>query len=393
MKKILFATSHLPYPPLSGGRLREFEIIKRLCKYCEIYLCVVTKTYEDDKKNIDNILKYCKEVKLFSSPNTNLQLISQKIPEQISRNTSKEASKYIEALLKNESIFAIHLEGFYMINILPKSTKIPIILTEQNIEFSLWNQKYENENDEQKKKYYFEQYILTKKVEINTWKKVSKCVALTIEDRKTMEQILGEGNVTLVPNGIDHLIHELTEQKINKINIKSPSVIFVANFAYYPNMDAAIYFIEEIYPLIISRYPGLNIYFVGNDPNNDLDKYNQIANVHVTGKVVSLLEYYLYSDVFICPLRIGGGIKVKMLEAIFFGKAIVSTNVGAQGFGNEDEAIVINDDPRSFAESIVRILTDVEYKKRIESQCMLFSQKLSKWDEIVGDLYKCYMAN
>src|SRR5215218_123292 len=100
--KILFLTAHLPYPPFSGGRRREFELITRLSRSCDIYLCSITKSWEADSMYINDLLQYCRRINLFEAEaSTTKQQYYSQYPHQMKKHMSEEASSYISFLLKN----------------------------------------------------------------------------------------------------------------------------------------------------------------------------------------------------------------------------------------------------------------------------------------------------
>src|SRR5215213_10985235 len=126
--KILFLTAHLPYPPFSGGRRREFELISRLSRSFDIYLISITKSWRTDSMYINDLLQYCRSVNLFeaAAPPTNKQQQYALYPDQMKKHISEEASSYISFLLKNQSFDVVHIEGYYLLQHLPTKLEVPI---------------------------------------------------------------------------------------------------------------------------------------------------------------------------------------------------------------------------------------------------------------------------
>src|ERR671922_1355937 len=139
LMKILFLTAHLPYPPLSGGRRREFELISRLSRSFEIHLCSITKSWATDSLYTNDLLRYCASVNLFEAktPPTNKQQQYASYPHQMKKNMTEEASAYVSSLLKNKSIDVVHIEGYYLFQHVPMKPKVPLLLVEHNIEHLL----------------------------------------------------------------------------------------------------------------------------------------------------------------------------------------------------------------------------------------------------------------
>jgi polysaccharide biosynthesis protein PslH len=393
--RILFLTGHLPFPPFSGGRRREFELLSRLGKDFEIYLCSITKTWETDRTYISNLLCYCASVKLFKAiSNDNKQYAL--YPNQIKRHASKEAGSYISFLLKNKLFDVVHVEGYYLMQHLPITPDIPVLLVEHNIECLLNLQRFKLATIQQDKSYYWREYVYTLKWERIFWKRATKCVTLTTEDESNMRQLEPHINIRTIPNGIDHrkIINEAASSDICKNSIvgaKCPSILFVGNFLYEPNIDAALYFSQLIFPLILKDVPNAKLLLVGNAPPPEVCSLRLNKQIKVSGYVDSLTHFYNAADVVICPLRIGGGVKVKVLEALNAGKAIVSTSIGAQGLDlSTYQAVTVADEVADFAEKVVRFLLDHQERYRQEQEALAYASILPTWDQVTEAFVQCY---
>jgi glycosyltransferase involved in cell wall biosynthesis len=397
--KILFLTAHLPYPPFSGGRRREFELISRLSRSCDIHLCSITKSWEADSMYVNDLLQYCRHINLFEAeaPTTKQQYYSQ-YPHQMKKHMSEEASSYISFLLKNQSFDVVHIEGYYLLQHLPTKVEVPILLIEHNIEHLLALQRFMVAVSEEEKSYFWSEYIKTLKWEQLMWKRATVCVALTKEDKIIMERLESNIDVRLIPNGSDHqkkiddvttLLSSSFEHPV--ITANSPTVLFVGNFAYEPNVDAALYFCRDIFPLILKDVPNVKLFLVGNAPPSEICSLRSNRHIEVSGLVDSLIPFYKHADVVVCPLRIGGGVKVKVLEALGHGKAIVSTSIGAQGLDlSTHRAVVVADEVRGFADNVVRLLVHPEERHIQERQALAYAGTLPTWDKVSEAFARLY---
>jgi polysaccharide biosynthesis protein PslH len=396
--KILFLTAHLPYPPLSGGRRREFELISRLSKNFEIHLCSITKSWRTDSMYTNDLLQYCTSVNLFKADApTNKQQYGI-YPHQMKKQMSEKASSYISFLLKNQSFDVVHIEGYYLVQHVPMKPEVPILLIEHNIEHLLALQRFMVAITQQEKSYFWSEYIMTLKWERLMWKRATVCVALTNEDKITMERLEPNIDIRMISDGSDHLkkIDVFTTLLSNSfehslISNNCPSILFVGNFAYEPNIDAVLYFSRQIFPLILKDVPDAKLFLVGNAPPPEICSLTSSKQIEVTGRVASLIPFYKHADVVICPLRIGGGVKVKVLEALSFGKAIVSTSVGTQGLDLlTHKAIAIADDPTDFAENVVRLLVQPEERQIQEREALAYARTLPSWDQVSEGFARLY---
>jgi glycosyltransferase involved in cell wall biosynthesis len=151
---------------------------------------------------------------------------------------------------------------------------------------------------------------------------------------------------------------------------------------YYPNADAVRFFFETMYERIRRAMPEVRVQVVGHDPPPDIQGLVRLSGVEVTGSVTDVCPYYEEATAFIVPLRLGGGTRLKIVEAMAMGLPTVSTTVGAEGLSVQSgEDMLIADDPVSFSESVLRLLADAELRERIARN----GQRLARhynWSEL-----------
>jgi glycosyltransferase involved in cell wall biosynthesis len=400
--KILFLTAHLPYPPFSGGRRREFELISRLSRTFELHLCSITKSWRTDSMYVNELRQFCKSVSLFeATAPTNNQHYYASYPHQMKKHVSPEASSHISDLLKNRSVDIVHAEGYYLLQHIPTWCRIPILLIEHNIEYLLALQRFKVALTQEEKNYFWCEYVKTLKWEQLTWKRATVCVTLTDEDKVTIERLEPNIDVRMIPNGSDlkkgladaitPISNDPKHYIMNKAPHRCPTILFVGNFAYEPNVDAALYFSREIFPLIQKDVPEVRLILVGNAPPQEICSLTSNGQIEVTGRVPSLIPFYKNADVVVCPLRIGGGVKVKVLEALELGKAIVSTSIGAQGLDlSTHRAVVVADERTDFAQNVIRLIQHPDERRIQEQQALAYSVTLPSWDQVTNTFSQLY---
>ncbi len=171
---------------------------------------------------------------------------------------------------------------------------------------------------------------------------------------------------------------------------RSPLVALIANFAYWPKVDAARYLHDEIMPRVQERVPEALLWLVGNDPPCSIRQWAS-DRVEVTGRVDDVAPYLAAADVVVCPLRIGGGIKVKTIEALRCGKAVVCSSIGAQGLDAEARnAVAIADEPKPFADQVVDLLLDRTRRRQMEQRSARAALRLPSWDAAADALSEVY---
>jgi glycosyltransferase involved in cell wall biosynthesis len=364
--RILVVTGHLPYPPVSGGRLREFELFSRLARENDLHLVAISKTPDEDRANAPQLDAIFETVEVFEADGASADLTC-----HVARHRSSRAARHIRGALDRGGFDLAHAEGFYVIQHLAGSP-VPIVLVEQNVEFNLVRQQEGASL----------RYHTSRRAELQAWSAATVCAAVTEEDALLMEESLLGLDVCVVPDGVDHLGAPLDAQGEPAAN----EILFVGNFAYQPNVDAAHFFVTEILP----RMPHSNLRLVGNDPPPEVRALAG-PRVTVTGRVKSVRPYLERATVVVCPLRIGGGVKVKMLEALRFAKAVVSTTVGAQGLGDgSGTAFRVADEPATFAAEVGRILENPRHRRQLERAAAAYAGTLPTWDDAAEALRGCW---
>jgi polysaccharide biosynthesis protein PslH len=411
--KILFLTAHLPFPPSSGGRRREFELVSRLGQKFEIHLCSLTLAQRKDDVNARHLYRYCKSVSLFKVVNPPPFIhCNMTHPWLMKRYYSEEGINRISHLLNYQDFDIVHVEGYYLMQLLPRRLNVPVLLVEHNMEYMLNSQRYLLSRSPHDRFFNWQEYHYTLLWERSFWKRATKVVTLTTEDEIGIRRLDPNIDVRTIPNGIDHslMIEQIAPirntsnaysdtENFRSIEHSRHSVLFVCNFAYDPNIDAALYFVKQIFPSVLREVPDARLFLVGNCPPaeiralsclNNSDKNNS-NSLEVTGYVESLYPFYRAAKVVVCPLRIGGGVKVKVLEALKAGKAIVCTSIGAQGLGViNNGALCVCDKASDFAKNIVRFLVSPRERHLQEENALSFARTLPTWNQVKEEYVRCY---
>ena len=186
----------------------------------------------------------------------------------------------------------------------------------------------------------------------------------SLEDKKVMEREVPGRRIEVVPT-----IHELRDR--GKSFVERRDLLFIGNLAHRPNDDAVLFFMREVYPLLLQTLPNMQLDIIGDNPSADIVAYNS-ATVRVRGYVPDVEPYLRERRVFVAPLRFGAGIKGKVGEAMAHGIPVVTTAIGAEGFGLTHEFdVMIADDPESFASAIEQLYSQKELWERLAQNSRL----------------------
>lgn len=388
---LLYLTGHLPFPPYSGGRRRDYELLVRLSGEFDITLCVLSKTFDEDMDNRPALADLCSHVEVFPVLPGDLRH-GPAAQGQEARHWSPQASRWVDELVRSGSIDAIHVEGYYLLQHVPEPCPLPVLLVEQNVEFRLLRLEAMTTADRSRKLHLLDLLRETRRAELLAWCRSSLCGAVSEEDRMLMRRVLPGLDVRLTPDGADHLDRE-RRAKTAAVpgTLAETSIAFIANFGYRPNVDAAFYLCQQIFPKIRAAAPSIRLLLVGNAPPAQLVTLaRRTEGVTLVGRVPSVAPYLDTADVIVVPLRIGGGIKVKVLEALRWGKAVVTTSIGVQGISEQGRGcVVIRDRPDDFAQAVVSLSGSPPQRQGLEQAATGFARNLPTWDQAAARVAEC----
>jgi polysaccharide biosynthesis protein PslH len=377
--KVLFLVRHLPLPAISGGRLREYELLKALSGQVDLTLCAVTRTYDLDVEWLTGIESLCSAVYLepssVSSGSTGLQG---------PRRWSGRMAIQLKHMIAHERFDVVHIEGHFLESMLPASARPPVLLVEQNIE----SQVLARQNNLQLVRGALDPGELSRLEDIEraAWKRADACGALSEVDANFIRQAIPNKTVFLIPDGGDHI----AQRPISFSRSDSQSIVYVGNFDYAPSEDGAMFLLTHIWPLVSDRHPEVTLRIVGNQPSKQMkSSAARFTNVEITGWVDRVEPYLDEATIAVVPLRIGGGVKVKTLEAMRRGCAIVSTSIGVEGIDVGNGAIIC-DDPVTFGNKVILLLEDNARRSDMEYQSRLASSRIPEWSDVGDKLLGAY---
>ncbi|MGH3631405.1 MAG: glycosyltransferase, partial [Sciscionella sp.] len=382
--EVLYVTHHLPWPQHSGGRIREAQLLSRLAHRFTIEVIAVSKTPDRDCAAVNLAREAGVEPRLFAA--TPGPWLAGPLAH---RHGSKAASNYIARKLQS-SPAVVHVEGHYLFHLLPEFARRRAIVVEHNVESTLLSQAAETTRSLGGRATLFGQALRTRRTERAVWRMARFLGAITDEDADTIGCCAPHADIRLLPNGCDHI-----ERAVRPNGSASGShLLLVGNFSYGPNLDAARVMATGIFPAVVSQHPDARLTVVGADPPAWLVRAASAdCRITVAGWVSNLTACLDSADVVVCPLRIGGGVKVKILEALQRGKAIVTTPVGAQGLPRtRDCPVVVCEAPAALAHACVRLLACPEARREQERRALAAASSLPTWDEAADALANCWTA-
>jgi len=381
-------TPYLPFPLMSGGQTRSYNLIKNLSKKHEITLFSLIKD-DRERENIKELEKFCKKVKVFNRPAKPWTLSNivrtglSSYPFLVIRNLATEENQAIKDELTSHKYDLIHAETFYVMPHIPK-TDIPILLVEQTIEYLVYKHYVEKQALKLLRPILKIDVMKLKYWETFFWRGAKKVVAMSDSDKKQMDKLSPGLSIDIVPNGIDAKFFE--ERKKQTV----PKVLYVGNFTWLQNIEAVTDLVEKVWPKIKKEVPEAVLWIVGMHMT-DYIKNLKSKDIEVTEGMPDIREAYRNSSVLVTPIKGPGGTRLKILEAMASSLPVVTTTVGAEGLGVEnDREALINDNLEDLAKSAVRVLKNETLAKRLGETGRKFVEEQYTWEKSAEKLDRIY---
>ena len=389
---ILYITPRLPYPLDTGAKIRTFHLIKNVSKFHSVTLL----SFYEKQEELDYIPKlqeYCKEIIPILNRSTHgihllgrlaLSLIDT-LPFCVAKYTSESMRYELERLLKGRKFDVVHFDHLHMGQYLSSIDGLPTVVDGHNVEYRIWQRYWQKEGNPAKKAYIGQQARKLKKFEAKICQNASLYTTVSEMDRSEVLSIASKAKVAVIPNGVDTNYFHPTSYNLSPTasNLQPNSLVFVGSMDWLPNDDAMTYFCQEIFPLIEKEIPDVKLYIVGRNPSSRLSRY-QKQNIIITGLVPDVQPYMAKAAVSIAPIRIGGGTRLKILEAMAMKKPVISTSVGAEGIETTPgKDIIIADDPIDFAKGVIHILKNPELGEKLGENGRKLVKEKYEW-EIIG---------
>lgn len=389
---VLIVDEEVPFPLNTGKRLRSYNLLQRLQKQHKItYVCY---------GNGNEVLPDCPNVTLVLLPSpiieqrgtffyvSLLKNLLSPLPYVVVRHHSELMSQTVQALIAKGGIDLIHCEWTpYTENIRDQLGSVPSVLSAHNVEAQIWERYFATETNPLKKWYIYPQWQKMRAYERQASQIYSQVAVVSEPDRQFFVKDYACPQVTVVPNGVD-------EQYFVPLNlpVKPHSMVFTGSMDWRPNQDGIRYFLEEIFPGIRKTLPDATITVVGRKPPQWLVELgNTTSGVTITGTVDDVRPYIGESSLYVVPLRVGGGSRLKILEALAMQKTVLSTSVGAEGLDVRDpEQLLLRDEPQQFANMAVEMLKqpdNFEYLGRAGRELIM---RHYTWDAIALEMARVW---
>ena len=387
--RILWLKTELLHPVDKGGKIRTYHMLKELKRDHEItYLTLDDGSADENARR--SAAEYCNELiciphqqrKKFTPgfyAELGLNLVSN-LPYAISKYESKAMRARIGELTETRNYDVVVCDFLAPAVNLPRLLPCPTILFQHNVEAMIWKRHAEVQNNPLKHTYLSGQWRQMQAFENVMCRRVDYVIAVSREDSELMQREYKVTAIDDVPTGVDTAFFRPRHAEKREPH----NLVFTGSMDWLPNEDAIRYFTLEIMPLIKQQMPEVTLTVVGRNPYPALIELSKRdPSVIVTGRVDDVRPYMERASAYVVPLRIGGGTRLKIYEAMAMEKPIVSTTVGAEGLPVRNESeLLLADTPRDFAAAVLRALSDQEFAFHLGRRAATVVRQQFGWNRV-----------
>jgi sugar transferase (PEP-CTERM/EpsH1 system associated) len=400
--KILFLSQIVPYPPHGGVLQRGYNLIREIGRRNDLHLLAFihpdvlgnNRLIEESRtalgkhcRKIEYVELWAKKSKLHNYAGLLWGWISS-LPFGVLAHRSESFRKAMKRIVEEDKIDLLHYDTIALAQFEDRVQGIPRVLSHHNIESQLMERRSAREERLPARIYTRQQATKIRAYELAQCRKFDLNITVSAADAVLLEAMVPGINLAIVPNGVD--VEYFKSDNGN--GPQEPAVIYTGGMNMFANRDAVMYFLRDIWMKIKEEVPQAKFYAVGQDPPSELLRMGGKENgVVITGYVDDIRPYVYRSSVYIVPLRVGGGTRLKILDAMAMSKAIVSTSVGCEGIDVEnDKNILIADDPIEFAQRTVELLKNRAKRTFLGKGARELVEAEYSWGKIGRTLQEAY---
>jgi sugar transferase (PEP-CTERM/EpsH1 system associated) len=381
-----------PWPLDTGAKLRNYHLARVLAMQTRILL-LAFGDQQNDTSALEKV--YQRIVTVPRPPAYSFAKVLRgavgRTPLPLLNYTTDQMMKALARVLAENDFDVMQVESIHLMNYLPvirAARGRPLIVCDwHNIESDLMSQYAEREQSVARKTYARRTARLMNEFEMKALNEFDAHIMVSEQDAQRLRRMNPRARIFVIENGVD-VSHYATEESGRKTRI-----VFVGSMDYHANIDGAIYFGRQVWPTVRAKKPELVFTIVGRDPSPEVRDLSSIDGVEVTGSIDDVRPFYREAIAAVVPLNVGGGSRLKILEAMAAGVPVVSTTLGAQGLDvNDGENILLTDGPGQTAEAVNRIIGDHELRTRLIYGGYTLVRKRYDWSTLGAKLLDQYQT-
>jgi polysaccharide biosynthesis protein PslH len=392
--RILWLKSDLLLPLDKGGKLRTWHLMRHLAKHHDITYLSFAELNEP-REHIDGMREVADPVYVVprsDPPKRSVRFyadvarhLADPLPYAVGKYRSTAYAAEVRRLLETQPFNLVVCDFLVPAVNLPRRLPCPAVIFTHNVEAEIWRRHAETKTGRLNRILFRSQHRRMLRFEGRTLAKFDGVLAVSDADRDTFATLYPElrrERIHVIPTGVDTDFFTATPSSPT-----SRSLVFTGSMDWLPNEDAMQFFCRDVLPLIRAEEPDATLSIVGRAPTPAVARLAHEHGIAVTGRVDDVRPYIADAAVYVVPIRIGGGTRLKIFEAMAMGRAVVSTSIGAEGLPVHDGTdVVIADNPRRFAAAVVRLMRDIDARRAVERSARALVLERYDWSAVAGEL-------
>jgi sugar transferase (PEP-CTERM/EpsH1 system associated) len=399
--KVLFLTPQVPYPPQQGAALRNWGLISGLGNRHEV--AVLSFRASGQSPEPPDLLRTVCRTETVPLPVRTLRdrlrvMLTTRQPDMALRLASETYAQRLVEWLARESFDVVHVGGIEMapyLDVIEAARPRPLVVFDNlNCEYLLQQRAFLTDLRVPGRwpgaAYSLVQWRRLRRYEAQVCRRADRVLAVSEADAAALRKLVPGLGVVVVPNGVDTLAYR-PEASNAAPQVSERALVFTGTMDFRPNVDAVLWFTRKVLPGVQAEVPEVHFFVVGQRPHRWLDGLRGDPAVTLTGWVEDARPYIAQAAVYVAPLRIGGGTRLKLLEAMATGKPVVATRLGAEGYPvTHGRELLLADTPVDFAAAVVALLRAPERRAELGRVARAFVEQHYDWRTIVPRVEAAY---
>jgi glycosyltransferase involved in cell wall biosynthesis len=417
MKRVLFLSQLVPYPPDAGAKVRSYYVLRYLAQRYKITLLAFSRP-DDRPEAIQHLRQYCEQVITVPIHRTKIRDLRMLAASLLSgesfiirRDAVPEMAVQIEQLIASNSFDYVHADQLWMAQYgihagqVARANKPCLILDEHNACFQIYRRLAENEANPLKRWLWARDWPALQRFEVQACASFDRVVTVTEEDREILQGLVSrskaEANRSTRGINFDTIPICVDVDAIKPATPKNGSqdTLHLGTMFWMPNVEGVLWFAREVWPIVRQRLPQATFTVVGKNPPASVRELaaespqGPGSGIVVTGYVADPQPYLENAAVFVVPLFSAGGMRVKIVDGWRWGLPIVSTTIGAEGIRYRDgENILIADSPEDFSRAVLRVLSEPDLAQRLRVNGRRWVEEHYDWQKVYSAWDAVYEA-
>jgi len=399
--KLVWLSHFIPFPPRGGSRQRSFNLIRQISAKYETHLIALNmqgETPERSEEYAEEFRKFCAEVQIWEPPYPwrGVQWWGQLAFSPFYRLHygaralwSPALGRRWEGILDSHPGALVHFDSIDLAMYFPPAANSRKVLNHHNCESAMAERRSDKEQNPVKRIYLRQQAGKLRRLEQQVCHQFDVNLTVSELDTHTLQARNPQAHCHVVENGTDTEYFHPSDAEP-----EPNTLVFAGGLSWYPNISGIRFFVRDIWPILKQKCSGIRMYLAGRSPGLALVQLAQSDSaIELVADPVDIRPWIWKASVFICPIIDGGGTRLKLLDAMAMGKAIVSTTIGAEGLDTrEGQEILVADRPEDFAAQVLRVLQDSQLRKHLAAQGRVLVEKVYGWNVVATHLEQAYQC-